>query len=189
MRPKLLDSVYLLLTALSIVGVLITLIVFQNTYDKAPWMPHGDKAKQLLFALMGFGFGAVYLYSARQSRRLQSTLSGKAYLRSLGTLITPPWVSIAMSVIGFAAGIYFLCLFVGISHVNMTSASALFQLFVGVALVVSGIMLLKTTVKVKREVPLTTSHLIFGTFFPALLIASGFWRLMASCWQLLRLVA
>jgi hypothetical protein len=98
----------------------------------------------------------------------------------------PPWVSTAMSVIGFAAGIYFLFLFASNTHVNMSSMSDLFQFFVGIALVLSGVLLLRSTMLVKREVPLTATNIIVGLFFPALLIASGIGRCIVTCWRLIR---
>jgi hypothetical protein len=185
-RPKLLDSIYLLLSALAIVGALIAFIVLQNAYDNAPWMPHGDRAKQLTFAVVGFGGSAFYLYAARQSRRLQRMFSGSRYQRSLERLITPPWISTTMSVIGFAVGIYFMVLFATNSRIKMNSMSDLFQFSLGIVLVVSGVLLLRPTTLAKREAPLTRAGMIFGLFFPALLIASGIGRCIITGWRLIR---
>lgn len=182
-RSKLLDSIYLLLAGLGIVGILITGIILQVTYDKEPWMPHGDRAKQLEFCLLGFGVGASYLYLARQSRRLRRTIGEKHYLRSLETLITPPWISTTLGLIGVAAGMYFLALFGGIFHVSMARVSDIVQLCIGIAVAVSGVMLFRTTASVKPNISFSVTNLIFRLFL-VLIIAGGMWRMIVAGWRL-----
>ena len=186
-RTKLLDSVYLLLAALAVVAVIGAVTAFFIAYEDARWMPHGDRATQLFAAVFGFGFGVAYLYLTWQSRRLQRALAGKPYLQPLSALTTRWWVSLTISLIAFAVGIYSVVLFVGTDHAaHTTSVSALVQLLGGIVLVLSGVTLLTITFKVRRQSGLTTSVVVFGLLFPAVLIASGIGRVVAGCWQLVR---
>lgn len=96
-RPKLLDSIYLLLAGLAVVAGIGAAIAFFIAYDTARWMPHGDHGKQLFGVVFGLGFGVAYLYQTWQSRRLQRALAGKPHLQPLATLVTNWWVSLAIS--------------------------------------------------------------------------------------------
>ena len=90
------------------VGVAALAIVAGLYEAKTGRSTDDNRAKQLSFALGGFGVGVLYFYTGRQSRRLRQTISYKHHLRSLEKVITPPWMSTTMSIIGFGVGIYFL---------------------------------------------------------------------------------
>jgi hypothetical protein len=179
-RPKLLDTVYLVMSALGIVCVLIVLIVFQIAYEKAPWMPHGDRAIQLTMSVIGFVTGSLYLSSAWQSRNLHRELPHRRYASVLEALGTPQWASAGLGISGVAIGVYFLYLFAANRHVDMNRASDVFQLFLGLVLLISGSMLLRAGVLLRRRTSHTSPNVVFGFFLPALLIAAGAWRLLVA---------
>ena len=171
---------------MALVGVFLVLIVLQHVYDQRPWMPHGDRAKQLLFAFAAFGWSGLHLYSVRQSRRLLKTYRDTPYLGSLQRHITPLWVSMSMVAIGCVVGVYFLALFLLNSHVDMTRTSDLFQLFLGIVLALSGVFMLRPLTLGKRDLALTSTDTIFVVFLPALLIAAGIGRCVVVLWRMIR---
>ena len=186
-RTKFTDSVYLLVAALAVVAVVLGFVGLLIAYNDAPWMPHGERATLLRLAIFGFAFGAANLYLTWQSVSVQRALAGKPYLRSLSALTTPWWTSFTLSLIGFAAAIYCVSVFVGgRGAAGVVNVSAPVQLFVGAILVVSGVIAVVITLKGRRYSSINRALVVFGLLVPAVLIAVGIAQVFSACWYLLR---
>lgn len=182
---RFIDFMLYILIGIALVGLIGVLAA----YNDAPWMPHGDRANQLVAAVVGILFGIAYLRLAWQTRRLMRLLADKPQVQASMLRMAPPlsqwWTSLAISVLAFAVGLYSLWTFVGFGE-RGHAPLLLANMFGGIVLAVLGPAMLVKTFRTRRAGPVTASVVMFGLFFPAVLTVFGIIRVLSAFWRLAR---
>lgn len=104
-RHPVLDKFCELLIALLIVGGTVAAAFFFAAHEGAWWMPPRDVRRQIGWSIMGFGFGALYLYLALSTRGLEQKISNMPQLRQLLGLGQRWFVSLGISGAFFLLGL------------------------------------------------------------------------------------
>lgn len=107
-RHRVLDLMWEILIALAIVSALIAGAFLFAAHEDAWWMPSPEMRQHIGWSLAGFGLGAVYLYLALSTRRLEQKISNMPQLRQLLTLGQRWFVSLGISGLFFIFGCWSL---------------------------------------------------------------------------------
>jgi hypothetical protein len=103
-RSRFIDALGELIIALAIVSVLIAGIFFDIAHENDSWMPSREMLQHLGWSVAGLGFGAVCIYFAVSTRRLERQIRTPQLRQVLN--LGPSWlITLGIGVLCFVFGL------------------------------------------------------------------------------------
>jgi len=192
-RHRVVGLLWETLIALALVVTVVAVAIFYADHESASWMPSPQMLRPMGWSLVGFGFGAMYLYLALVTRRLEQKISNMPQLRQFITFSRRWFVSLGVSGLFFIFGIW--SLWPVLRRYKLTPPAARIwtlppaslQVVTGLLWMLGGIGILELTSRMnpagkesgRQRAYLASYALPVGmVVYGALRVGSGFWLLL-----------
>ena len=176
---RLFDLLWELLIATAIVGALITGAFFVGAHQNSSWMPPPEIRQRIAWSLGGLGLGAMYLYLAVSTRRLERRLSNMPQLRQFISFGQRWFISLGISGLFLIFGVWSLCPVVQQYELRRAPAKdsavhpAVFQFAAGLIWMLSGASILKLRIHLANRKSAGQETRLSSYLLPVGMVAYG----------------
>ena len=190
-RHPVLDGFCELLVALAIVSGVIAAAFFFDAHKDASWMPSPEARQHIGWSVMGFGLGAMYLYLAMSTRRLEQRV-WVPQLRQLLNFGQRWYVSLGIGGLCFILGLASLWPIIQRHKATLpttekwTFSAVGFQILAGLVWVVLGASLMKLRSHLRSRNSQKPKHQLAYEFVFIGMVVYGALRFCSGLWLLLK---